>query len=225
MDTAQPKDMFSDSQRGENTLDMTPRFLQERALKIARNVQHESATTDYKLVDYCGKVKWSSRLTCHPCIVPGLSPPRPASGGNREEHDENACLQALLLGYTKVVSYSLSLFNPIRPSSICHLPFGMNCFFFFLFSQEQLESCKSYRFSEYTLAKVFVMAAPVLLSRAATPLGPGAQGCVSPTVFPAVFRFCPFDFCSSTVYTGVLAPLRLLQGQLCTQICASFRGS
>ena len=36
------------------------------------------------------------------------------------------------------------------------------------------------------------MAAPVLLSRATTPLGPGAQGCVSPTVIPAVFpAFAP----------------------------------
>jgi hypothetical protein len=69
------------------------------------------------------------------------------------------------------------------------------------------------------------MAAPVLLSRAATPLGPGAQGCVSPTAIPAVFRVCSFVFCSSTVYRGALAPLRLLQGQLSTQICASFRGS
>jgi hypothetical protein len=126
VDTAQPKNMFRDSQRGENTLDMTSRFLQERALKIARNVQHGSAAAGGARADCCGKVKWSS------AHLPPLycARPEPTKASTRREQRglRRKCMPAsFALGlHTGRVILSLSFFN-----SLPALPFGINCFSFF----------------------------------------------------------------------------------------------
>lgn len=122
--------MFRDSQRGENTLDMTSRFLQERALKIARNVQHGSAAAGGARADCCGKVKWSS------AHLPPLycARPEPTKASTRREQRglRRKCMPAsFALGlHTGRVILSLSFFNPFQLFLLVSIVFLFSFLFF-----------------------------------------------------------------------------------------------